>query len=461
MNEDELIAEWHKAKCNGSIMIGEDINPAHLVAVVLSKVYKKNPDYDTSIVVDDFDIGGKIIDQFKVVDSLLLGKLKEKRIKIRMNMYLQSKANEIHPPLCILYKPKDYREQVEYYYSKCKFHLTILDKLITNVKESVNLYKVAPLLNYVQPKIKRNVQKRPPVIEEYLIPISLSDIDKPRLDKYNKFINESIAIFGNFDMLDKARRGDSNTNQSAMSICEQIANANGWDLHLDMSLPYNVDIDSMYNPNTLFERASSTYEMIRKRTELLADYERKLPKIASIVNEHSNTLIINKRGEFAKKVTNYINNENDHEICGDYHNHLEPIEAVDVNGNPVYYKSGSKIGQRKFMAAKAQMTLNNQLYNIGSLKALSANSAPNKDLSCNVENVIITSPFCDTIEEYIKRLDKVNFNPNGVKLYTLYIKDSIEEIRLNKRTISSNHIIVNKSENNVSYDENNDVIVVD
>ena len=76
MTEDELIAEWHKARCNGTIMTDSEINPAHLVAVVLSKVFKKNPDYNVSIVVNDFDVGGKIIDQFKVVDSSLLGKLK-------------------------------------------------------------------------------------------------------------------------------------------------------------------------------------------------------------------------------------------------------------------------------------------------------------------------------------------------------------------------------------------------
>ena len=107
------------------------------------------------------------------------------------------------------------------------------------------------------------------------------------------------------------------------------------------------------------------------------------------------------------------------------------------------------------------MTLNNQLYNIGSIKALSTNGAPNKDLCCNVDCVIITSPFCDTIEEYIDRLSKVSFNTNGIQLYTIYIKDSAEEVRLNKRKVSSTHKIVNKSENDVSYDENNDIVIVD
>ena len=461
MTEDELIAEWHKARCNGTIMTDSEINPAHLVAVVLSKVFKKNPDYNVSIIVNDFDVGGKIIDQFKAVDSSLLGKLKEKRIKIRMLMYLQSRGNEVHPPLCILYKPDSYAVNAQYYYSKCKFHLTILSKLITNVEESAKLYNIAPLLNYVQPKIIKNEKPKSPVIEEHLVPIKLSDTDKPTLEKYNKYINESVAIFGDFGMLEKARKGDAATNTSAMSICENIAYANGWDAHLDMSSQYNIDIDGMYNPNSLFERAAATYEYVRKRQQFLADYETKRSEVLKIVEEHNHVLIINKRGEFAKNVTDFINTSYGCMACGDYHNNLEPIEAVDVNGNPIFYKSGSRFGQRKLMAAKAQMTLNNQLYNIGSLKALSANGAPNKDLCCNVDCVIITSPFCDTIEEYIDRLSKVSFNTNGIQLYTIYIKDSAEEVRLNKRKVSSTHKIVNKSENNVSYDENNDIVIVD
>ena len=75
--------------------------------------------------------------------------------------------------------------------------------------------------------------------------------------------------------------------------------------------------------------------------------------------------------------------------------------------------------------------------------------------------MIITSPLCDTIEDYMNRLNKVTFNPSGVKLYTLFINDSIEEKRLNKRMLGKGHIIVNKREKAAKYDENDDVVIVD
>ena len=39
--------------------------------------------------------------------------------------------------------------------------------------------------------------------------------------------------------------------------------------------------------------------------------------------------IINKRGEFASKVTDYINQFSENVICGNYHDKVEPIPALD------------------------------------------------------------------------------------------------------------------------------------
>ena len=113
-----------------------------------------------------------------------------------------------------------------------------------------------------------------------------------------------------------------------------------------MSFPYNVQIDAMYNPNNLNERANQTYDVIRTRTELLSTFPDKLEKVYELVtnNKDSNILIINKTSDFAHMVAEYINNKSQSFVCGEYHPNLETINAIDVDGNPLDYKSGLHSG---------------------------------------------------------------------------------------------------------------------
>ena len=48
-----------------------------------------------------------------------------------------------------------------------------------------------------------------------------------------------------------------------------------------MTIPINVQIDELYNPSSIRDRALQTYEIIRKRNKLLTDYDGKLDKIKS------------------------------------------------------------------------------------------------------------------------------------------------------------------------------------
>ena len=52
-----------------------------------------------------------------------------------------------------------------------------------------------------------------------------------------------------------ARLGNSNTNSSSMAVCYNIARQNGWNENLDMTIQFNVEIDELYSPNALKERA--------------------------------------------------------------------------------------------------------------------------------------------------------------------------------------------------------------
>ena len=259
-----------------------------------------------------------------------------------------------------------------------------------------------------------------------------------------------------------ARLGNSNTNSSSMAVCYNIARQNGWNENLDMTIQFNVEIDELYSPNALKERASGIYEIIRSRSLALASSDEKLSYILKIVEDNidKNILIINKHGDFANEVTKYINDNTHYNSCYNYHDKVENIPAIDDNGNEVLIKSGVNKGKPKMLGVKSQKNLAQKLMNKGAIHVLSTNAAPDKDLAVNIDVVVITSPLCDTIETYLYRLSKVEF-AKEIQLYTLYYKGSLEEKKLDERIVPPTHTILNKAEIEVKSDNNYDYCIVD
>lgn len=95
------------------------------------------------------------------------------------------------------------------------------------------------------------------------------------------------------------------------------------------------------------------------------------------------------------------------------------------------------------------------LFNKGTINILSTNNSPDKKLNINVDIIIITSPQCELIKNYLYRLSDIHI-PNIIKLYTLYCVGTTEEKLLNERKLDKNHTII---ENN-DLDENNFDFVV-
>ena len=221
-----------------------------------------------------------------------------------------------------------------------------------------------------------------------------------------------------------------------------------------MNIPFNVELDNLYNPNFLKERASLTYEIIRLRNNFLSDYEGKLDVILDIVNNNKNKkiLIINKRAEFATKVTEFLNTFSENDICANYHDKLDAIPASTIYGEPIYYKNGSKKGERKMFGAKAQRNLNVERFNNDIINVLSTNNSPDKDLSINVDIIIITSPMCEDIKSYMYRLSKLYFKSKHIELYSLYCSNTNEQKLIEGKSLSDNHIIKQSSaENNFDF----------
>lgn len=447
---NEALNLWRDNKGVGTVLIHPPLEDKAIVLLLLEILYNKNPNADVLIIVNKYTERQDIIDYLTKQDNEENNKefqehINAKRIKIWSYNYIKLETR-LEPRYLIVYHLDNYGFALDKLVRHSKFKLIVLNKLLEDMEELQKLYKNCQLLKSFEQKVINEIRCTTPV-EEIWIDVTIpTDTEEFKLlEYYNNYINTSLTIFGSFDNMTIARTGDARSNTSATNYCYRIAQENGWNENLDMSNPINVDIDSMFNPNNIKERASQTYEIIRSRSELLSCYNGKLEEIYKIVkeNEGKKILIINKKGKFATLVTTYINNLSTKEICANYHNDVETVPARDINDNLIYYKNGDKAGQLKYMGAAAQKTLNEQRFNAGIINVLSTNAAIDKKLNIDVDIVIITSPECDTIEDYFNRLTNVNFSQNGIKLFSIFVKNSSEEKKQLNRPLSETHVVVN------------------
>ena len=451
---EEAITEWNNNKAKGSVIIPPPYNDKCMVLAALHRIYGKSINFKVAIIVEDFKSRSALIhfiahndfdddrDKFKEF-------IENKTIRILTSDFIENKRFSYLCDVCIIYNVLHIGEFVAKILENSNFNLSVYSSVLTDPLSSARLYRYSPPLNAFKQAELDAARVNPPV-EEMVVSLVMEEGSKEdKLYKYyTEFIETSLIIFGDFDTLEYARKGNPTTNESCTEICNRIAEFNGWSRNLDMSSEYNIKVDELYNPNSLAERAEETYRKIRDRKILVAEYSPKIDKAIEIINKHPNEkiLIINKTSTFAELLTAYVNNNSETNIAGGYHDGMKPIPKLDGYGRQEVYRSGLRKGVPIELKAKAQCTANEKAFNAGEINVLVTANAPNPKLSIDVDVVIITSPLCNTIKDYIYRLNNVKFNNEKLKLYTLYILGTIEERKIKARNLESNHVIVNKNE---------------
>ena len=453
---ENAINHWRDEKGIGTAIIPTPLNDKLMVLGVLQRIYARSPTINSVIITNSFSERQNIIEFLTQQENAEENNKEFKnlitsgKIKVFTDKFVKSCRIQTYPFLCVWYRPDGACKEILDYVSKCKFKLVVLNKFLSNYDDVAKLYQVAPLLKDFKQAEVEAIRLSTPV-EETQIGVNIPADSKvyELLKYYDEYVSTSLNIFGSFDIMQQANTGNQQLNISSTQICYQIAQENGWNEHLDMNIEFNLEIDRLYNPNNLKERVSKTYEIIRERSKLLSDFEGKLDVILDIVRENKDKkiLIINKRGDFASKVTDFLNDLSDTIICGNYHDKVNNIPAVTFTGQPVYYKSGARKGERKMMGAKAQKTLNVERFNNDLIHVLSTNNSPDKDLAIDVDVVIITSPMCEDIKSYMYRLSKIYFRSKLIKLYSLYCLNTKEQQMIEKKTISDNHNVKNSNAN--------------
>jgi hypothetical protein len=289
----------------------------------------------------------------------------------------------------------------------------------------------------------------------------LSDDDRELYDKCTTFINNCVAIFGNLSIIDKCKNGDKTYNVSAAEFRYQLAKENGWHENLDVTCEFQKRIDEVYNPNELFEKASTFYNITRQRRNLITDNESKLESILEICKKHKddNIIIVSSRGEFANKITEYIN-KNLGNICGDYHNCIEDCIATDALGEVILIKSGVNKGKPKIVGHQAISTRNETFYNNGLLNVLSIKSSSDKKLKVKCSIIVFTTPICDNIFEFRTRFSNIEITSEPIITYKLYCANTIEENLINKQQPHKLIKIINNNDKFIEYDENSGNIIL-
>lgn len=390
---------------------------------VVSRYGAKYPTEQIIIIVDRYNTRKSIIDFLNAQPNV------STRIKVFTEGYVSDRYN-YRSGLTIIVGVNSDAKLITHLANDSKFTLCILTENIMNHEFINSVRSILPCIETadLDAAIRSDSVNSP--VEEHLIPVVLSADDALEYKKYTDFINESVAIFGDIVNIDKCRVGDTAAGISSSEFRLALAKSNGWSEDIDTSIPIMKQIDEAYNPNVLYERAMTFYNITRERRNKVTDYNAKLDVVKNICldNQDKTILVVSNRGEFAAKVTKHLFTCGVR--CADYHDCLESIAICGDDGLPIKYKSGAKKGQVKMHGWQAQCSRANALFREGVYNVLSTKSSCSTELAGHFDVVIFTSSYCDDVVSLKLRLPNASIGGAITTTYRLYCADTIEETHL-------------------------------
>lgn len=450
-----IINKWGSSeyKGRGSVHCVKPLDYTVLVCKIITLMRNKNPTLKIFIAVKEWELRVKLYDKFKSEDINTEG------ISCVTEGYLKPSYTYSYD-ICFIIGINEISSGVYNLFVHSKFRLMILTDTVIDSKQLAKIYEKCKPINNPIDANSLNAYRLSLPVEEHQIAVDFAvDEHLVEYNRYSEYITQVLQIFGDFNTIAYARKGAPD-GRSSEEVLNDIAKYNGWSSTMDMSNPFTKQIDECYNPIVLGEKAHTCYEVMRKRGVLVSDNSAKLEVIGQIVRDNPNDkiIIISKRGEFAAEITNYLN-ETFGEICGDYHDKVEPRIMTDDDGVPILYKSGSRINQPRIAHAQAIGSRNLDFYNRDRLRVLSLKNASNTAISASFSVMIITSSLCDTIDEIRYRFNHLDIEDSKLKVYKLFINETIEEKALTKEKTSPNHVIIEAKKKFMFGSENNEDII--
>lgn len=449
----QLIEKFVEQKGKGSCYAFPPVKPENIIVTFINLHRKKRTDTKILIITRTYDERLKIKDlliKFNLIENVTILSRSFIRIDYNYNYYFTFIIGENEYAL------------LNHLSNQSKFTFAIFTEYNNNEITNNHNNKILPIIkpNITVSDLAKDRLKYP--VEEIRIPIQISDNDLEQSKRYDEYVSTSMSVFGSFENADKCRIGDATLNISAGQFRYDLALENGWNERLDTSIEFNKQLDEIYNPNSLFERAKTLYTVIRERLNFVTDNNAKLNKIVELIYKHKDKkiLIVSKRGEYANIIANYIN-ENTEFICGEYHDCIPEQYIKDENGKYITYKSGENKGKPKVFKSKALSTMSLDRFNSRDksleINLLSIKNSSNPELKTAIDVVIFTSSVCISANEFINRYSNIEFNSNPLITYVLYCDNTIESAKLSDRSITNNVTIIEEEKNMMIDEENGDV----
>ena len=450
----EAMDGFQKNRGKGSLYCIKPFTPYILITQCIASFFNKHIDKTVLIVVDEYSKRVKIID---TINELYPNN--NFNYKILNANYINPKFHYVYDYTIIVGNITDF-SIINKLNSESKFTLLLMTEHINNHKLITKIRDILPNITVYVNRDDMQMELIYSPVEEYWYGVELSDEDREQYDKCTEFINNTIGIFGSLQNIEYAKHGNPNLNISSSEFRHYLATQNGWNEELDMKIEYNKMIDDNYNPNVLFEKACTFYNISNERRNLLLNNKNKINEICDIClkNMDKKILILSKNGEFAAAITNYINLTLKNDTCGDYHDCIEDMVAVDMCGNPILIKSGKDKGKPRIVKSTAISTNNEKRFNNGVINILSAKVSSNVKLAINVDIVIFTDGISSDIIEVKSRFTNSTFNVPTIT-HRLFSSDTIEQRKLLEKTQPANVKIYNTNEKNAIFDEKSGDII--
>ena len=457
---DKVIEEvkngFNKNRGKGSIYLVPPIDIYKVSSNIIASIIEKTPTAKIFVITDTFNNRQKILELLKQTD------LNINKVTILSKAFVDLKYISNYKYFFGMTIGINTIEDIDYILELSKiskFTLSILTENTMNRYFITRVRQVLPdiITNISAVEARKAIVSSP--VEERRCPVYMTEDDTKLYAKYSNFIKDSMSIFGDIDTVNKCRLGDTINHLSAMDVRLQLAQANGWSYDLDTTIDFMKQIDDVYNPIAIAERADLIYNIIRQRKTLVLDNKSKIDKILEILDEVDKCIIISKNGDFARLITEKINEKYGDYTCVDYHDAIPDSYIKDENGEYVKWKSGKCKGEPRLFRSQALSTIYLQYFNSGISKVLSIKNSSNTDLKTACNTIILTSPLLDNIIDIRNRFINVNFGENTI-VYKLYCKETIEENEiLNEK---QNHLIrvKNMDEENITFDKNSGEIVL-
>jgi len=453
---EQVKNEFRNKRGRTSLYCFEPFDISEVIFNVVIPYCDKHKEGQIFICVDKYETRKKILDYFKKYSTLNY----ISRLRILSADFVKSTYNYEYNFAITVGINRDF-SLINKLAQENKFILCILTERHMNPEFVMNIQRLLPNMNITvnAENAKQDIIYSP--VEEHRYGVELTDEEREQYDKCAEYISTSITIFGEFSNIEKCKVGDARLGISATEVRNTIASNNGWNENLDTSIEFNKQIDAVYNPNVLYERACTVYNIIKQRRDLVTDNSQKFDLIKKIVEENKDKkiLIISKRGEFASNIAKHLNTE-DEIICGEYHDNIESRMLYDEVGLPILVKSGKMKGQPKIFASQALSNEFMKAFNYDRINVLSIKNSSSDKLKIAVDLVIITSTLCDSIIDIKRRFHNITFRGIPTNVIRIYCTNTIEEERLTREQPNQLIKVIDDKENIAEFDENNGSIIL-